>query len=56
MNAYRGFVTLFALAMIGLGLAMITITVVHGFGIGVVLGALFVAAGGGRPYLMRRPR
>jgi hypothetical protein len=54
MKAYRGFATLLSLAMIALGLAMVTITLVHGFGIGLVLGALFIAAGAGRIYVMRR--
>jgi hypothetical protein len=54
MKAYRGFATLLSLVMIALGLAMVTITLVHGFGIGLVLGALFIAAGAGRIYVMRR--
>lgn len=44
-------------AMIGLGLAMIVRTVVEGgFGIGILLGVLFVAAGAGRLYVERRTR
>jgi hypothetical protein len=40
--------------MILLGLGMLSITLVHGFGVGVVLGLLFVGAGAGRLYVMRR--
>jgi hypothetical protein len=54
VSPYRGFATLLAVVMIALGLAMVTITLVHGFGIGVILGLLFTAAGAGRIYVMRR--
>jgi hypothetical protein len=54
MSIYQRFATVFSLVMIGLGLAMVTVTVVHGFGIGVILGLLFMAAGAGRIYVMRR--
>ena len=54
MNTYCGFATLLALVMIALGLAMVTVTLIHGFGIGVILGLLFTAAGAGRIYVMRR--
>ena len=43
--------------MIGLGVAMIAVTVANGGGVialGVVLGILFVAAGGARLYLLAR--
>jgi hypothetical protein len=56
MTAYRGLAALLALVMIALGLAMVAVTLVRGFGIGLVLGALFIAAGAGRLHLMRRPR
>ena len=56
MSTYRGLVTLFAYATILLGAAMIAVTAVHGGGVGLILGALFVAAGLGRLYLMRRKR
>ncbi len=54
MSTYKGLVTFMALAMILLGLAMLTITLLHGFGVGVILGTLFIAAGVGRLLLMRR--
>jgi hypothetical protein len=37
-----------------LGLAMLSLTLRHGFGVGVVLGLLFVAAGVGRLLMLRR--
>ena len=40
--------------MIALGLAMIVVTLVHGLGVGLLLGALFVAAGVGRLLILRR--
>jgi hypothetical protein len=54
MSTYQGLVTFMALAMILLGLAMLTITLLHGFGVGVILGVLFVAAGVGRLLMLRR--
>jgi hypothetical protein len=51
---YRSATMLFALVMIGLGLVLLTETVVHGFGVGVLLGLLFVAAGVGRIVMIRR--
>ncbi|HEX3805495.1 MAG TPA: hypothetical protein VHV52_01830 [Gaiellaceae bacterium] len=43
-----------AVLMIALGVALIVRTLVHGFGVGVLLGLLFIAAGVGRLLLMRR--
>ena len=54
MSTYNGLVTFMALAMIVLGLAMVTITLLHGLGVGLLLGALFVAAGVGRLLMLRR--
>jgi hypothetical protein len=54
MSTYRGLVTFMALAMILLGLAMLIVTLRHGFGVGVILGVLFVAAGVGRLLMLRR--
>jgi hypothetical protein len=52
---YRGAVTLFALVFVGIGLALIVVTAVHGGGVvGFVLGALFVAAGTARLYLLKQ--
>jgi hypothetical protein len=47
--------TLLALAIVALGVALCVVTLVHGGGeVGLVLGLLFVVAGAGRVYLMRR--
>jgi hypothetical protein len=56
VRAYRQTVILLAALMIALGLAMIVVTLTRGFGVGVVLGALFTAAGVGRLTLLLRRR
>ena len=53
LSAYRRLSQLLALATVGLGAALIVVTLLHGGGVGLVLGALFVVAGGGRLYLQR---
>jgi hypothetical protein len=53
-NTYRGMVSLLAGTMIVLGLLMLFFTLRHGGGVGVILGLLFIGAGAGRLYLMRR--
>ncbi len=44
---YRGATELLASLMIALGVSMLLFTLTHGGGVGVLLGTLFVAAGGG---------
>jgi hypothetical protein len=53
---YRSLTQLSSLLMVGLGVAMIVVTLVrvNGFGAGFILGALFIAAGLGRLLLLRR--
>jgi hypothetical protein len=52
---YRGVVVAFAVAFVGIGFALLVVTAVHGGGVvGFLLGALFVAAGAGRLYLLRQ--
>jgi hypothetical protein len=51
---YRGATQLLAWLMIALGASMLLFTLSHGGGVGVLLGALFVAAGAGRLYLLRK--
>jgi hypothetical protein len=47
--------TVFGVAFIGIGAAMLVVTAIHGGGVfGFLIGALFVAAGAGRLYLLRR--
>jgi hypothetical protein len=48
---------LLALVTVGLGLALLVVTAIHGGGeTGYLLGALFVAGGTGRIFLARRRR
>jgi hypothetical protein len=54
LSVYRNLVAGMAAAMILLGLAMLVVTLRHGFGAGVILGLLFVAAGTGRLLMLRR--
>jgi hypothetical protein len=57
VKVYRSMVLLLALGMIALGAAMIVVTLTHGgFGVGILLGLLFIAAGGGRAWMLRRRR
>ena len=51
---YRSGIALFGLAFIGIGVALIAVTAAHGGGIGFLLGALFIAAGAARLYLLLR--
>jgi hypothetical protein len=53
---YRQLTALTALVMVTLGIAMIGVTIAHGFGVGIVLGLLFIAAGVGRLYVLRGRR
>jgi hypothetical protein len=56
MRAYKSTVVVMAVLMMLLGFALVVRTLLHGFGVGVILGALFIAAGAGRLALMRRGR
>jgi archaellum biogenesis protein FlaJ (TadC family) len=59
MNLYRGATALFAVAFLGIGIALLVITVARGGGlVGYLMGVLFTALGVGRLYLlrMRTPR
>jgi hypothetical protein len=54
LSAYRRASTVLALVTIGLGIAMIVVTIGRGGGrTGFLLGTLFILAGGGRLYLQR---
>jgi len=53
VSAYRPLVRGIAVLMIVMGLAMLSLTLRHGFGVGVILGLLFVAAGVGRLVMLR---
>jgi hypothetical protein len=59
MNLYRGATALFAIAFLGIGIALLVVTVARGGGlVGYLMGVLFTALGVGRLYLlrMRTPR
>lgn len=57
MNLYRGGIAVFGAAFVGIGIALVIVTAVHGGGaFGYVIGVLFVALGIGRLYLLRSRR
>ena len=56
MSTYRSLTALLALLTAALGLVILALTLSRGGGVGILLGLLFVAAGAGRLYLMRRRR
>jgi hypothetical protein len=51
---YTTLVQVIAVVMILMGIAMLSFTLAHGFGVGVILGLLFIAAGVGRLLMLRR--
>jgi len=54
MNLYRGATALFAVAFLGIGIALLVVTVARGGGlVGYLMGVLFTALGVGRLYLLR---
>jgi len=57
MKAYRIGIFGFALAFIGIGIALLVVTTLHGgAAFGYLMGVLFVALGIGRLYLLRARR
>ena len=51
---HRAGTTLFGVAFVAIGVALLVVTAIHGGGVfGFLIGALFVAAGAGRLYLLR---
>jgi hypothetical protein len=57
VNLYRGVTAVFGVTFIGIGIALLVVTVASGGGaVGYVLGVLFVALGAGRLYLLRARR
>ena len=54
-RAHRVATAVLAVAFIGIGFALLIVTALHGGGfVGFALGALFVAGGSGRLYLLLR--
>lgn len=57
MKAYRLGIAVFAVAFMGIGIALLVVTAARGGGaIGYLIGVLFVALGVGRLYLLRTRR
>jgi hypothetical protein len=57
VSFYRNAVAVFGIVFVGIGVALVVVTAVHGGGaLGYVLGVLFVALGLGRLYLLRARR
>jgi hypothetical protein len=56
MNLYQRGVAAFAVAFIGIGVALVVVTAVRGGGVGYLLGVLFAALGLARLYLLRTRR
>jgi hypothetical protein len=54
VNRYPALVVAFGLLAAGIGVALIVETAIKGGGVGYLLGLLFVGAGVGRIYLLRR--
>ena len=57
MNAYRGAIVVFGLLFVGIGVALLVVTTIHGGAVfGYLVGVLFIALGLGRLYLLRARR
>jgi hypothetical protein len=56
VNLYRNGVVLFGVVFIGIGVTMVVVTALHGFGVGLLLGPLFALLGAARIYLAVRKR
>jgi hypothetical protein len=57
VNVYRYGILAFAVLFVGMGIALVVVTAVRGNGaFGYLMGALFVALGLGRLYLLRTRR
>jgi hypothetical protein len=52
LRFYRGAVLVFAVLFVAIGVALLVVTAAQGGGIGYLLGALFIAVGAGRLYLL----
>jgi len=57
VSFYRNAIAVFGVVFVGIGIALLVVTAVHGGGtLGYVLGVLFIALGVGRLYLHRARR
>ena len=57
MNLYRGGIAFFGVVFVGIGIALLVVTTIHGgAAFGYLVGVLFIALGLGRLYLLRGRR
>ena len=57
MSFYRSSIAVFGVLFVGIGIALLVVTVIHGGGaVGYLIGVLFIALGLGRLYLLRARR
>jgi len=57
VNLYRGGIAVFGVLFVGIGIALVVVTTVHGGAVfGYLIGVLFIALGLGRLYLLRTQR
>jgi hypothetical protein len=57
VSFYRGSIAVFGVVFVGIGIALLIVTAVHGGAVfGYLVGVLFVALGLGRLYLLRARR
>jgi hypothetical protein len=57
MSAYRGAIAVFGVVFVGIGIALLIVTTIHGGAVfGYLVGVLFIALGIGRLYLLRARR
>jgi hypothetical protein len=57
VSFYRSSIAVFGVVFVGIGIALVVVTAIHGGGaVGYLIGVLFVALGLGRLYLLRARR
>jgi hypothetical protein len=57
VNLYRGGIAVFGVVFVGIGIALLVVTTIHGGAVfGYLIGVLFIALGLGRLYLLRARR
>jgi len=57
VNLYRGGIAVFGVVFVGIGIALLVVTTIHGGAVfGYLIGVLFIALGLGRLYLLRTQR
>jgi hypothetical protein len=57
VNLYRGGIAVFGIVFVGIGIALLVVTTIHGGAVfGYLVGVLFIGLGLGRLYLLRARR